>query len=121
MNLIDLGFGCWIPADHISALYDCTDYFGYKLRKKYRKSGEAMDVSAGRGFKSLIEMDSGKVFISAYPPQVLLAKAEQREMTAEEHNLMDTIDNKLFGRGNNFFYKSARTHRNDKKDDEEDV
>ena len=95
--MLNIGFGVYVPASHLIGLYNTKESFGKKYMRQLRSNGIAKDITGHRGGRTLVEMDNGVIFISAYPTTYIVSRLNETEASQEDLNCMQWLNTKVIG------------------------
>ena len=76
MKLINIGFGNLVNADRLVAAVSPESAPIKRIVQGAKERGAAIDATYGRRTQAVLIMDSDHVVLSAFPPEKLLARAE---------------------------------------------
>ena len=76
MKLINIGFGNLVNADRLVAAVSPESAPIKRIVQEAKERGAAIDATYGRRTQAVLIMDSDHVVLSAFPPENLLARAE---------------------------------------------
>ena len=76
MKLINIGFGNMISAGRLIAIVSPESAPIKRMVQEARDRGVLIDATYGRRTQAVLIMDSDHVVLSAFPPEKLLARAE---------------------------------------------
>ena len=76
MKLINIGFGNLVNADRLVAAVSPESAPIKRIVQEDKERGAAIDATYGRRTQAVLIMDSDHVVLSAFPPEKLLARAE---------------------------------------------
>ena len=76
MKLINIGFGNLVNADGLVAAVSPESAPIKRIVQEAKERGAAIDATYGRRTQAVLIMDSDHVVLSAFPPEKLLARAE---------------------------------------------
>ena len=83
MKLINIGFGNLIHDGRVIFIVSLESAPIKRMIQDVREKGLLIDASFGRSTRSVIQMDSGHVILSALTPEVLSQRFTEK--TEEEH------------------------------------
>ena len=83
LKLINIGFGNMVSAGRLLAIVSPESAPIKRMIQDVREKGLLIDASFGRSTRSVIQMDSGHVILSALTPEVLSQRFTEK--TEEEH------------------------------------
>lgn len=87
MKLVNIGFGSMVAAGRVLAILAPDSAPIKRVIQEARERGMLIDASYGRKTKSVIQMDTDHVILSAIPPENLFARwmdKQEPEMEKEE-------------------------------------
>ena len=84
MKFINIGFGNLVSAERIVSVISPESAPIKRLIQEARDRSVLIDASFGRSTRSVIVTDSGNVILSSLAPEVISARAEEKE--AEERD-----------------------------------
>ncbi|MBQ3192290.1 MAG: DUF370 domain-containing protein [Oscillospiraceae bacterium] len=85
MKLINIGFGSMVAANRLLAVVAPDSAPIKRVIQEARDRGMLIDASYGRKTKAVLLMDTDHVILSAFPPETLYARwQDKQEMTEEE-------------------------------------
>ena len=84
MKFINIGFGNLVSAERIVSVISPESAPIKRLIQEARDRSVLIDASFGRSTRSVIVTDSGNVIFSSLAPEVISARAEEKE--AEERD-----------------------------------
>ena len=76
MKLINIGFGNLVNSDRLVAAVSPESAPIKRIVQEAKERGAAIDATYGRRTQAVLIMDSDHVVLSAFPPEKLLARAE---------------------------------------------
>ena len=76
MKLINIGFGNLVNADRLVAAVSPESAPIKRIVQEAKERCAAIDATYGRRTQAVLIMDSDHVVLSAFPPEKLLARAE---------------------------------------------
>ena len=76
MKLINIGFGNMVSAGRLVAIVSPESAPIKRIVQEAKERGAAIDATYGRRTQAVLIMDSDHVVLSAFPPEKLLARAE---------------------------------------------
>ena len=82
MKLVTIGFGNLVSVERIISIVSPESAPIKRMIQDVREKGLLIDASFGRSTRAVIVMDSGKIILSAMPPETLAARIEDK--TEEE-------------------------------------
>ena len=84
MKLINIGFGSMVAANRLLAIVDPDSAPIKRVIQEARDRGMLIDASYGRKTKAVILMDTDHVILSAFPPETLSARWQDKQEKVEE-------------------------------------
>lgn len=84
MKLLNIGFGSCVAANRLLAIVAPDSAPIKRVVQEARERGMLIDASFGRSTKAVILMDTDHVILSAFPPETLLARWEDKEKEQTE-------------------------------------
>ena len=84
MKLINIGFGSMVAAERVLAIVAPDSAPIKRVVQEARDRGMLIDASYGRKTKSVLQMDTDHVILSAVSPETLTARWMGREDPIEE-------------------------------------
>ena len=84
MKLINIGFGCMVAANRLLAVVAPDSAPIKRVIQEARDRGMLIDASYGRKTKAVILMDTDHVILSAFPPETLYARWQDKLEFREE-------------------------------------
>ena len=71
MKLVNIGFGNMIAIERVLAIVTPDSAPSKRLVQEAREAGRLIDATAGRRTRSVLQMDSGHVVLSAVQPDTI--------------------------------------------------
>ena len=84
MKLVNIGFGSMVAAGRVLAILAPDSAPIKRVVQEARDRGMLIDASYGRKTKSILQMDTDHVILSALTPEVLTARWSGEEAMDEE-------------------------------------
>ena len=90
MKLVNIGFGNMVAAGRVIAVISPDSAPVKRVIQDVRDRGLLIDASFGRSTKSVIDMDSGNIVLSALPTETISARlAEKADKIEQEADVSD--------------------------------
>ena len=84
MKLVNIGFGSMVAAGRVLAILAPDSAPIKRVVQEARDRGMLIDASYGRKTKSILQLDTDPVILSAVSPETLTARWMGKETPAEE-------------------------------------
>lgn len=78
LDFVNIGFGNYIKGDKIVAMFPMKQMVSKALYREAKEKGLMITVARGREMKTLILIDDGRVFVSAFSPESIMEHIETK-------------------------------------------
>lgn len=88
MKLVNIGFGNFVSLQRVVSIIGPDSAPLKRMIQKAREEGKVIDATFGRKTRSIINLDSEQIVLSALQPETLVARIDPKnnEENEEENN-----------------------------------
>lgn len=88
MKLVNIGFGNFVSLQRVVSIIGPDSVPLKRMIQKAREEGKVIDATFGRKTRSIINLDSEQIVLSALQPETLVARIDPKnnEENEEENN-----------------------------------
>lgn len=87
MKLVNIGFGGLVAEHRILAVVSPDSSPIKRIIQDVRERGQLVDASYGRKTQAVLVMDSGHVILSAFTPEEIAGRMQEKQENVGENNV----------------------------------